>query len=73
MNNKINVVCKKCMQTNALPIKDSYAKANCGSCKSSLLDTKPMELNSSNFDHFISHNDLPVVVDFGLHGVDHAK
>ena len=64
MNNKINVVCKNCLQTNALPVKESYTKANCGSCKKSLLDTKPIELNGSNFDHFISHNDLPVVVDF---------
>jgi thioredoxin 2 len=29
-----------------------------------LLDGQPAELNSGNFERFISRNDLPVVVDF---------
>ena len=36
----------------------------CGKCKNSLLDTHPLNLNSSNFDHFIANSDMPVVVDF---------
>jgi len=47
-----------------VPYKDSYKKANCGNCKNSLLDTRPIELNSSNFDGFILNSDIPVVVDF---------
>jgi len=61
---KINIVCQHCHKTNSLPPKDSYLKANCGYCKNSLLDTKPIELSPSNFDHFIINNDIPVVVDF---------
>lgn len=61
---KIPVVCPHCLKTNALPKKESYAKANCGHCKKSLLDTHPIELNASNFDHFIANNDIPIVVDF---------
>ena len=61
---KINVVCPHCQKVNKIPKKDSYARANCGSCKNSLLDTTPIELNESNFDHVIVNSELPVVVDF---------
>jgi thioredoxin 2 len=61
---KIKVVCPECFKVNALPKKDSYAKANCGYCKHSLLDATPLELNQSNFDEYLVNSDLPVIVDF---------
>ena len=61
---KINIVCPHCFKINSIPKKDSYAKANCGSCKNSLLDTNPVELDESNFDHVIVNSDIPVIVDF---------
>ena len=61
---KINVVCPHCLKVNAIPKKDSYSKANCGSCKNSLLDTSPIELDESNFDHVIVNSGIPVIVDF---------
>ena len=61
---KINIVCPHCFKINAIPKIDSYAKANCGSCKNSLLDTNPIELDESNFDHVIVNSDIPVIVDF---------
>ena len=61
---KLNIVCPHCLKVNAIPKKDSYAKANCGSCKKSLLDTSPLELDESNFDHVIVNSDIPVIVDF---------
>lgn len=61
---KINIVCPHCKQINAIPKKDSYSKANCGKCKNSLLDTTPIELDESNFDHVIVNSDIPVIVDF---------
>ncbi len=61
---KLNVVCPHCKKVNAIPLKDSYAKANCGECKKSLLDTSPIELDESNFDHVIVNSDIPVIVDF---------
>ena len=61
---KINIVCPHCLKVNAIPRKDSYAKANCGSCKKSLLDTSPIELDESNFDHVIVNSQIPVIVDF---------
>ena len=61
---KINVICPSCLKVNAIPLKDSYNKANCGSCKNSLLDTNPIELDESNFDHVVVNSDIPVIVDF---------
>lgn len=62
--NKVNIVCPHCQKINKIPKKDSYARANCGSCKNSLLDTAPIELNESNFDHVIVNSEIPVIVDF---------
>lgn len=60
----MRVVCPHCKSVNNVPHKESYTKANCGKCKNSLLDTKPIELTSVNFDEIIVNGDLPVVVDF---------
>ena len=62
--NKIKVVCPNCSNINHLPKKQSYAKANCGHCKQSLLNTDIQELDNSNFDYEIVNTDLPVIVDF---------
>lgn len=61
---KINVVCPSCKEVNKIPKKDSYTKANCGSCKNSLLDTKPIDLDEKSFDYVIVNSELPVIVDF---------
>lgn len=62
--NKIRVVCPSCNSVNAIPKKDSYSVANCGKCKESLLNTKPIELNEDNFDTQIVNSEIPVIVDF---------
>ncbi len=61
---KIKVVCPNCGAVNAIPANREIRKANCGKCGYSLLDTHPVNLNESNFNHFIEKNDIPVVVDF---------
>lgn len=60
----MRVVCPHCKSVNNIPVKESYKKANCGKCKSSLLETKPMELTDSSFDEVIVNSDIPVIVDF---------
>jgi len=60
----INVVCPKCLKVNRIPKKDSYAKANCGECKNSLLDSKPIEVDSAKLELFMLNSDIPLVVDF---------
>lgn len=60
----MKIVCPHCFSVNNVPKKESYKKANCGKCKKSLLDTKPIELTDSNFDEVVVNSDIPVLVDF---------
>jgi len=60
----VNVVCPHCGKINRIPKKDHYNKANCGHCKGSLLDTKPIEATAGSLAQYIGGSDLPVVVDF---------
>ena len=60
----INVVCPHCLKVNRIPKKESYAKANCGGCKKSLLDAQPISVNAHKLGTFIANSELPVVVDF---------
>jgi len=60
----MRVVCPHCLKVNNIPQKDSYAKANCGGCKNSLLETTPVELNQNNFEEVVVNSEIPVLVDF---------
>lgn len=60
----LNVICPHCLKVNKIPQKESYSKANCGSCKNSLLDTTPIEANEENIDHILVNSDIPVIIDF---------
>ncbi len=60
----MRVICPNCLSINNVPKKDSYLKANCGKCKESLLDNKPIILTNANFDEIVVNSDIPVIVDF---------
>jgi len=60
----MRIVCPHCKSVNNVPQKESYKKANCGKCKNSLLDTKPVELTNANFDEVVVNSDIPVIIDF---------
>ena len=60
----VNVVCPHCLKVNRIPKKESYAKANCGQCKKSLLDSKPVSVDAAKLGTFLANSDIPVVVDF---------
>ena len=60
----MRVICPNCLSINNVPKKDSYLKANCGKCKESLLDNKPINLSNANFDEIVVNSDIPVIVDF---------
>jgi len=60
----VNVVCPHCLKVNRIPKKESYAKANCGSCKNSLLDSKPVSVDAGKLGTFLANSEIPVVVDF---------
>ncbi len=60
----INMVCPHCLTVNRIPKKESYTKANCGGCKNSLLESKPIGVNSSKLATFLANSELPIIVDF---------
>ncbi|MEA1880536.1 MAG: thioredoxin TrxC [Campylobacterota bacterium] len=60
----MNVVCTNCLKVNRIPKKESYTKVNCGECKSSLLDVKPVKANAKIVSVCIANSDMPVIVDF---------
>ena len=60
----MRVICPNCLSINNIPKKDSYIKANCGKCKESLLNNKPINLTNANFDEIVVNSEIPVIVDF---------
>jgi thioredoxin 2 len=60
----MRVICRHCLSVNNVPKLETYKKANCGKCKNSLLDTKPLDLTSNTFDEVIVNSEIPVIVDF---------
>lgn len=60
----INVVCPHCLKVNRIPKKESYAKANCGECKNSLLNGAPISVDANKLGIFLANSDISVVVDF---------
>lgn len=60
----VNVVCPYCLKVNRIPKKENYTKANCGHCKNSLLNSKPIEADAAKFGTFLVNSEIPLVVDF---------
>jgi len=60
----MKIICPHCQAINNVPKKDEYKKANCGSCKKSLLVAKVINVNASNIDKILNNSDIPIIVDF---------
>ncbi|CAA6815010.1 MAG: Thioredoxin [uncultured Sulfurovum sp.] len=60
----VKVVCPSCGKVNNIPKKDSYVKANCGHCKESMLDRKPLDVSKQELLHVLVNSEIPVLVDF---------
>jgi len=60
----VNVVCPSCGKVNKIPKKESYAKANCGHCKASMLNQKPIDVSKEELLHVLVNSEIPVLVDF---------
>ena len=60
----VNVVCPYCLKVNRIPKQENYTKANCGHCKNSLLNSKPIEVDAAKFGTFLVNSEIPLVVDF---------
>jgi thioredoxin 2 len=63
-NNNSHLVCAHCGAVNRIPTERLRDRPKCGQCKQALFSGKPVELGTSQFNKFVSRNDVPVVVDF---------
>ncbi len=64
MSKSINIVCPHCSARNRLSENRLGDKPICGQCKKELFNARPVDLNKSAFDRNLTHNDIPLVVDF---------
>jgi thioredoxin 2 len=64
MPEHLHIVCPGCGSVNRVPSVRLHEGAKCGGCKQALFTGRPLDLTRSNFDAFITRNDIPVVVDF---------
>lgn len=64
MSEFTHIVCPHCNGTNRIPSGKTPDEAKCGRCKQSILDTKPINLTTENFQQHLQKNDIPVIIDF---------
>lgn len=57
------IVCAACGAKNRVPEEKLTASPACGQCHQNLIPLAPIELNEQNFSQFITHSDLPVLID----------
>ena len=60
----LHIVCPHCHATNRVPQERLGASPKCGACHLALFTAQPVELTESDFNRHISHNDIPMLVDF---------
>lgn len=60
----MKVICPDCLATNNVPKMEIYKKANCGKCKTSLLDPHPIALTNDLMEAILANTDVPVIIDF---------
>ena len=64
MSEKLHIVCPHCDTANRVPRERLGDGANCGRCGQPLFSGKPVELGAAAFNHHVSGNDIPLLVDF---------
>ncbi|SDY53848.1 thioredoxin TrxC [Nitrosomonas sp. Nm33] len=64
MNESMHIVCPQCDVINRIPSARLSEAPKCGKCHRLLFDGHPVELTESTFQQHISHNDIPLLVDF---------
>lgn len=57
------IVCSACGAKNRVPEDKLLQQPVCGQCQQVLVPLAPIELNEKNFSNFISHSDLPILID----------
>lgn len=57
------IVCPVCGAKNRVPDEKLDAQPTCGQCHQALIPLAPIELNEQKFSNFVSHSDLPILID----------
>lgn len=57
------IVCPSCGAKNRVPEEKLNADPKCGQCHTALIPLAPIELNEQNFSNYVSHSDLPILID----------
>ena len=57
------IVCPSCQAKNRVPEDKIDSQPNCGQCHQALIPLAPIELNEQNFSNFVTHSDLPILID----------
>jgi len=60
----LHIVCPYCHAVNRMPSERLPQHPRCGTCKQALFAGRPSKLTASNFQQHLSHNDIPLVIDF---------
>lgn len=64
MSDYLHIVCPHCSATNRLPTVRLQQQAKCGKCHQLLFTGSVLPLTGSTFDKQLTHNDIPLLVDF---------
>jgi thioredoxin 2 len=64
MSDSLHIVCPHCSATNRLPTVRLQQQAKCGKCHQLLFTGSVLPLTGNNFDKQLTHNDIPLLVDF---------
>ena len=64
MNDSLHLVCPHCHATNRVPTTRLTEQPRCGQCHQPLFVAHPVELSTADFDKHLSHDDIPLLVDF---------
>ncbi|MCO8043135.1 thioredoxin TrxC [Acinetobacter bohemicus] len=57
------IVCSECQAKNRVPEEKLRENPACGQCHQALVPLAPIELNEQNFSLFVTHSDLPILID----------
>lgn len=63
-NSATHIVCPHCHATNRVPASRLGEAPTCGRCKQVLFNGRPVELDTTHFDHQLHNTDIPLLVDF---------
>jgi thioredoxin 2 len=59
-----HIVCGHCDATVRVPAERLADKPRCPRCRQTLFSGHPVALRTATFDQHLTHNDVPVIVDF---------